>query len=201
MNIILDYLQESDYEHPSYKSATNQLEKMKVIKCEAKEDFKQTILGFGQFNEDITLTILSHGHEKGIAKGTWDSLISWDEIIELINGCKGNYDLKLNLLSICNSKCILSSSSFYKQRIDEVWLTNSNVVSINKALYALSASSFYEFKNQLEENEKELYEIATIRKEDPDIGLEDEATKESISKAKRLAKELGKEGDLPEWMK
>ena len=164
MNIILDYLKESDYEHPSYKSTTNQLEKMKVIKCESAKDFKQTIPGFGQFNEDIPLTILSHGHEKGIAKGTWDSLINWDEIIELINGFKGNYNLKLNLLSICNSNCILSSSSFYKQRIDEVWLTNSKVVSKSKALNALRASSFYEFKNQLDEEERELYEIATIRK-------------------------------------
>jgi hypothetical protein len=42
---------------------------------------------------------------------------------------------------------------------------------------------------------------ATIRKDDPVVGLDDEATKESISNAKRLAKELGKEGDLPEWMK
>jgi hypothetical protein len=38
-----------------------------------------------------------------------------------------------------------------------------------------------------------------IRKED--IGLEEVATQEAIANAKRLAKELGKESELPEWMK
>jgi tetratricopeptide (TPR) repeat protein len=39
---------------------------------------------------------------------------------------------------------------------------------------------------------------AEIRKER--IGLEDQATQESISNSLRLAKELGKENELPEWM-
>ena len=39
---------------------------------------------------------------------------------------------------------------------------------------------------------------AEIRKER--IGVNDPSTKESISNAKRLAKELGKEGELPDWI-
>ena len=42
---------------------------------------------------------------------------------------------------------------------------------------------------------------AEIRKEDPNVGLEAESTQESISNAIRLAKELDKEHELPEWMK
>ena len=42
---------------------------------------------------------------------------------------------------------------------------------------------------------------AEIRKEDPEVGINNESTKTSIETAKRLAKELGKENDLPEWMK
>ncbi len=42
---------------------------------------------------------------------------------------------------------------------------------------------------------------AEIRKEDPDLGIEDESTKESIKACIRLAKELGKEDELPEWIK
>ena len=42
---------------------------------------------------------------------------------------------------------------------------------------------------------------ATIRKDDPEVGLEAKATQESISNARRLAKELNKEHELPDWMK
>ena len=42
---------------------------------------------------------------------------------------------------------------------------------------------------------------AEIRKKDPEVGINDESTKTSIESAKRLAKELGKENELPEWMK
>jgi len=42
---------------------------------------------------------------------------------------------------------------------------------------------------------------AVIRKDHPEVGLEAKATQESISNAKRLAKELNKEHELPDWMK
>ena len=42
---------------------------------------------------------------------------------------------------------------------------------------------------------------AEIRKEDPDIGIGAESTQESIEVCIRLAKKLGKEGELPEWIK
>lgn len=41
---------------------------------------------------------------------------------------------------------------------------------------------------------------AEIRRNDPDIGGEAESTKQSITAAKRLAVELGKEDELPEWI-
>ncbi len=42
---------------------------------------------------------------------------------------------------------------------------------------------------------------AEIRKDDPDGGIEAESTQESIKACVRLAKELGKEEELPEWIK
>ena len=42
---------------------------------------------------------------------------------------------------------------------------------------------------------------AEIRKDDPEFGLDNERTKDSITNTKRLAKEIGKENELPEWMK
>jgi tetratricopeptide (TPR) repeat protein len=41
---------------------------------------------------------------------------------------------------------------------------------------------------------------ATIRKINPDLGLEAESTQASIQKAKQLAMQLGKLNDLPDWM-
>ena len=42
---------------------------------------------------------------------------------------------------------------------------------------------------------------AEIRKEDLDLGIEAESTQETIKACIRLAKELGKEEELPEWIK
>jgi hypothetical protein len=42
---------------------------------------------------------------------------------------------------------------------------------------------------------------AEIRKEDPDLGIGAESTQESIEACIRLAKELGKEDELPDWIK
>jgi tetratricopeptide (TPR) repeat protein len=42
---------------------------------------------------------------------------------------------------------------------------------------------------------------AEIRKEDPDLGIGAESTQESFEACIRLAKELGKESELPEWIK
>jgi tetratricopeptide (TPR) repeat protein len=42
-------------------------------------------------------------------------------------------------------------------------------------------------------------ESAEIRKKS--IGLEKESTKDAIQNAKRLATELGKENELPDWMR
>ena len=55
-------------------------------------------------------------------------------------------------------------------------------------------------------NKKELaldyfIQSAEIRKEHPGVGLKDESTKTSIENIKRIAKKLGKENELPEWMK
>ena len=58
----------------------------------------------------------------------------------------------------------------------------------------------YEFLNE-KQNALDYYiQSAKIRKEDPDAEIETEATQQSIKACIRLAKELGKEGELPGWM-
>jgi hypothetical protein len=158
INIIIDYLQETDYNQPACKCTELQLEKLGIVRCENSDDIKNTILGYGQFDEDVFLTILSHGHERGLAKETWESLITWCELLELINRCKENHKITLNLLSVCNSNSIQISANFCNHKIDEIWVTTSEVVSISKSLLALNASSFDDFNEQLEEDERVLYE-------------------------------------------
>jgi tetratricopeptide (TPR) repeat protein len=70
-----------------------------------------------------------------------------------------------------------------------------------KGGFSFKIAECYEALND-KENALDYYiQSAEIRKDDPEVGLEAEATQEAISNAIRLAKELGKEGELPEWMK
>jgi tetratricopeptide (TPR) repeat protein len=59
----------------------------------------------------------------------------------------------------------------------------------------------YESINKSNEALDFYIQSAEIRKEDPEVGLEAESTQKAISNALRLAKELDKEKDLPDWMK
>jgi tetratricopeptide (TPR) repeat protein len=59
----------------------------------------------------------------------------------------------------------------------------------------------YESLGNLNDALRYYIESAEIRKEDPECGLENESTIGSIKNTKRLAKELGKEIELPEWIK
>lgn len=70
----------------------------------------------------------------------------------------GNYKLVLNLIAVCNSNRISTVANFCNHQIDEIWVTTSDVVSINKSLLALNASSFDDFKEQLEDDEIGIYE-------------------------------------------
>ena len=74
-------------------------------------------------------------------------------------------------------------------------INKTNIIGVNKI-----AQCYEALKDKV--NALNYYiQSAEIRKEDPDAGLEHEATKEAISNAKRLAKELDKENELPEWIK
>jgi tetratricopeptide (TPR) repeat protein len=65
--------------------------------------------------------------------------------------------------------------------------------------YIFNIAECFEALNQPIEALDYYIQSAEIRKED--IGVEEDATQEVIANAKRLAKELGKEDALPEWMK
>jgi len=78
-----------------------------------------------------------------------------------------------------------------------------------KAGFAIQKTAGYPYRiaqcyEALSENHEALeyyLQSAEIRKDDPDLGIEAESTQESINDCIRLAKELGKEGELPDWIK
>ena len=80
---------------------------------------------------------------------------------------------------------------------------------IFKKKFSTSKKGAYPFKigichEALDNKKLALYyfiQSAEIRKEDPECGLEDESIKASLENAKCVAKELGKENELPEWIK
>ena len=92
-----------------------------------------------------------------------------------------NYELKSYLLSI----------DFFKKGFS----------TLKKGGFLLQIGKCYEALDNKELALDFFIQSAEIRKEDPECGLEDEATKTSIENAKRVAKELSNENELPEWMK
>lgn len=70
-----------------------------------------------------------------------------------------------------------------------------------KANFPYNIAKCYEALNDQEKALDFYIQSAEIRKQDPEVGLEAELTIESINNAKRLAKQLNKENELPQWIK
>ncbi len=131
---------------------------------------------------------------------------------------KGNYfkalefyenSLQIKLKSLDSNHTSLAKVYF---NIGSCQMKIKNLQSAIKAFYSgfmiqkkggfpFHIAHCYENMGNKSEALKYFIESAEIRKVDPDCGLEDKTTIESIVNTKRLAKELGKEDELPEWMK
>ena len=71
---------------------------------------------------------------------------------------------------------------------------------LRKSIFPSKIAELYEALGNKHESLNYYIQSASIRKDDPLCGLNDKSTLESIENCKRLAVELRKEGDLPEWM-
>lgn len=158
--IIIEYLNERDFEGLGYKTVSKSLEKRVTFKCKTSENFTKHIENDLELLENDTIvTIVSHSFlNRGIAAHTWESLITWAELIHLINSKKGNKKLILNLTAICNSYYITQMAKFCNHQIDEIWISTNPVMSISKALLAMDSFNFEIFHGNLDEDEKDLYQ-------------------------------------------
>ena len=70
-----------------------------------------------------------------------------------------------------------------------------------KGGYQFRIATCYEFLEKKESALNCFIKSAELRRDDPEAGLESDLTKESISNSKRLANDIGKEIELPIWIK
>ena len=156
----------------------------------------------------IILKILGSEHPK-VASSYNNIGLVWDS--------KGNYDKALEfyekslaiILKILGSEHPKVATSY--NNIGNIWKKKGNYDKaienfkigygiLIKGGFPYKIAQCYEALNE-KENALDFYiQSAEIRKEDPNCGLEAESTKESINNAKRLAKQLDIENELPEWI-
>lgn len=152
---------------------------------------------FGDYHFNISANLIQIGELYIILK---DFVKAKDCFIQAFNLKKDNYrtcNFELSNLQFTIGLCFKNFKDFY------------NAVEYFKKGYQYSKSGGFPFQIAQcyealndQENTLDYYiQSATIRKDDPEVGLEAESTQEAISNAKRLAKELGKENELPDWMK
>lgn len=72
---------------------------------------------------------------------------------------------------------------------------------LKKGGFPFRIACCYEKLNNLHEAFVYFLQSAEIRNADPEAGPDDESTKESIQNTIRVAKLIGKENELPEWIK
>ena len=92
-----------------------------------------------------------------------------------------------------------SKGSFIAQKFTSTIMYS--VVSENIGGFSFQIAVCYEAIGKLQDALVHFIESAIIRNEDTECGIEDKSTIESIQNTIRVAKLIGKENELPEWIK
>ena len=149
----------------------------------------------GEFHPFVATTYYSIGYE-------WSNKDQHPKAISFYEKC-----LAIQLENFDNAQPEIANTYFYlgnslknmEKYVEAIENLKKGFEIQQKGAYPFKISQCYESLNQPKEALDYYIQSAEIRKED--IGLEENATQEAIANAKRLAKELGKENELPEWMK
>jgi hypothetical protein len=154
---IIDYLSEQDRNELAYKAVQKDIDSLNPTQCANSDELLTVLNNLNTDNDSLILTILTHGHVRGITFGTYASLISWCELCKNANSIRTTHPLTLNLITICNSDLIIPYKKDLGTKIDKIWVSTDSVLSINKGLLVAKESSFKNFFYKLEEEEKGLY--------------------------------------------
>jgi hypothetical protein len=155
--VLIDYLSSNDRSELAYKIVESQINRLKPFRPNNSQELLDFLVSLNTNNNSLLITILSHDHDRGITFGTYDSLLTWCELCEKINSIRTNFPLILNLTAICNSLRIIPYKKGLGSKIDKIWISTSNVNSINKGLLAIKNNSFNSFIEQLDDTEINLY--------------------------------------------
>jgi tetratricopeptide (TPR) repeat protein len=191
-------------DHPSVATSFNNIGGVWDSKGEYDKAFE-----FYQKSLDIRLKLHTEEHPdvanlyNNIGR-VWDSKGEYDKALEFHQKC---LDIRLKTLGVKHH--YVSDSYFY------IGLCYENLgrfqLGINAYLqgfhiertggYLFRIASCHEKLGDKQESLNYFMKSAIIRRDHPEVGLTDVSTIESIENAKRLAKELDQENELPEWIK
>jgi hypothetical protein len=155
--ILIDYLPIADKSDLAYKAISNKINLLNPLQPINSNDFLFSLSNLKSDNEPLLITILSHGHNRGITFGTFETLVTWCELCENVNMIKTNFPVILNLIAVCNSNSISPYKTSLGHKIDEIWVSTNSVHSIDKGLSASESPSFDFFISLLDDEEKILY--------------------------------------------
>ncbi|NDV47933.1 hypothetical protein D0T49_12850 [Paludibacter sp. 221] len=142
-HVILDYLTDEDKEYVN-KTGVSFFNRHKPcrLSAETKDSFLHILQGLNTNENDMCLTILSHGYVSqdfkisGVVKDDQRiNLILWREILDICNQIRTNNLLILNVLHPCNS-CHIMDSYNGEDKVDRIWCSQTENATVNHALRA-----------------------------------------------------------------
>lgn len=159
--VVINFLADSDYSQVPYKAAEKSIERIPrdlIFRCRRLSDIQNALQRFKSDNEPLLLTFMAHGYPEDIRTITDGALliIPYAKLIPVLNGCKGAYPLIINLSGTCNSHRI--ALFLGDSPIDELWVTSTTTMSLDKALLAREQGNFGDFYANLEAEDLDLYQ-------------------------------------------
>lgn len=159
--IVIDFLAETDYSGNAYKAAKSSIAKIPphlIFRCKTLDDIQQTLQNFSSESEPLMITFMAHGYPTDIrtVTGGYLLVVPYTALVPVLAACKGKYPLIVNLASTCNSYGI--ADFLGEAQIDELWLTTTTTMSLDKGLVLRENGSFESFYDNLEGGDIELYQ-------------------------------------------
>lgn len=151
--IVVEFLSPDEYEKDVYKVAAPYISKLHTIKCSTSADVLHVLHELNTNNEPLIITFLSHGNQIRLGKiedGIHHQL-PFDELLPVLNECRTNHPLFVNLMANCHSHGMKDFLQLAK-KIDEFWVVTDETRSILKAILAAidkgDSDAFLELNDQ-----------------------------------------------------
>ena len=203
-NCLAIYLKNLGGEHPNVATTYNNI----GTSWRSKDEYDKAI----QFYEKslaIFLKTLGNSHSN-VARLYNNIAVAWEKKCEYVKAL-AYYEKSLAIDLITLGETHSSISNLYKKIGKCHYNLKEHAIALELFTKGFNTFKNGEFLVQIGRCHEAMgnkalaldyyIQSAEIRKSNPKVGLESKLTKHSIEQATRLAKELGKENDLPDWIK